>query len=213
MKKFVFITFLLCVLTVGRVSAQEQTYYGGVKGDWSVGFNLLTSGTEYQIKGTYMLTDRLVLDGGVRVNDVVEINKYNQYNYEHKTQDKEFSVGANYLLRPGERLQPFVGGKFSLRRTFTHAKYDHNEELSSGNDRISGTNNWSYGLCAVFGVDYFITPRVSLGGRISVGGFIEDNYQMSGSGDFDGEYTEIEYDTYALRFRTTSSTVLLSFYF
>ncbi len=227
MKKSIFITFLLCVLAVGRLSAQapEDPYYGGEKGDWSVGFNLLTTDSNYQIRGTYMLTDRLVIDAGVRIENSSSIREYGdsdydskgeitwEYTMDNKTRIEEYSLGINYLLRPGERLQSFVGGMLSLSKEFAYSKYDYNQEVSTGRDNLSETNNWMYGLCAVFGVDYFFTPRVSLGGRISVGGFVTDSQYKSSSGNFDEELLSTEHGLYGLKFRTHSSAVLLSFYF
>lgn len=227
MKKSIFITFLLCVLAVGRLSAQApgEPYYGGVKGDWSVGFNLLTTDSNYQIRGTYMLTDRLVIDAGVRIENSSSIREYGdsdydskgeitwQYTMDNKAKKEEYSLGINYLLRPGERLQSFVGGMLSLSKEFAYSKSDHNQNVSSSRDSISETDEWTYGLCAVFGVDYFITPRVSLGGRISVGGFVTDSQYKSAAGNFDEELLSTEHGLYSLKLRTHSSAVLLSFYF
>ena len=211
MKKSIFVTLLFLVVSVGVAMAQEQPYYGGSKGDFAVSFDVLTISSKYEVRGLYMISDRLMLDVAGKIDVYEDFSNYERVGSDGATtestrisqlkNDSEMiSVGVNYLLRPGERIQPFVGGNICVERSGSFSGVSNEGGVSQENS----SDVWSYGLCAVFGVDYFITNRISVSGRISAGAFFEDRYEKASTQErhFQG-----------LRLRTNTSTVLLNFYF
>ena len=113
---------------MGVAVAQEQPYYGGSKGDFAVSFDVLTISSKYEVRGLYMISDRLMLDVAGKIDVYEDFSNYGSVGSDGATtestrisqlkNDSEMiSVGVNYLLRPGERIQPFVGGNIYVERS------------------------------------------------------------------------------------------------
>lgn len=225
MKKSIFVTLLLLVASVGVTMAQEQpnTYYGGKKGDWMVGFDARSTSSP-NISAGYMLSDRWMLDADVDLylNGMIEeySRKYtedtslqNYYDRDYNTQTIGVAVGVKYLLFPGERLQAYVGGKLCMETYRYYSATDYSEEVST-TDSISLTDRSDYGMSVTFGADYFITPRMAIGGRLSLGALvgldINDSTTTSNSTD---KFQQSIHATYNWTIRSNNNCILLSFYF
>lgn len=135
MKK-TFIAALACSLfAVNAASAQNETYYGGQKGSYSVSLdadplfnyvgNMFNASTENYLfdvgsglSGRYFVSDQWAVGFGFSMDRF----KNTLYIYDDVAnptvitdRDMEFSnyfhlgIGGEYIFRPGKRLQPFVG--------------------------------------------------------------------------------------------------------
>ena len=135
--------------------------------------------------GVYNETDRenvmmnqQIPDPKVTVTDVM------------KSTETDLGIGADYLMYRGKgRVQGFYGGGISVNYTKTKATYNYgnlittefsspfwydfaNTTTTSGGTRIlSQSGDRSYGviLSGVVGVEYFIAPKISIGGEFRLG--------------------------------------------
>ena len=144
--------------------------------------------------GVYNETDRQnvmmnqqIPDPKVTVTDVM------------KSTETDLGIGADYLMYRGKgRVQGFYGGGITLNYTKTKANYTYgnlittefpspywfdfaNGTTTSGGDRIlSISDDRSIGviLSGVVGVEYFIAPKISIGGEFRLG--LYTGYDMKG---------------------------------
>lgn len=107
-----------------------------------------------------------------------------------KSTETDLGIGADYLMYRGKgRVQGFYGGGISFNYTKTKATYNYgnlittefsspfwydfaNATTTSGGTRIlSQSGDRSYGviLSGVVGVEYFIAPKISIGGEFRLG--------------------------------------------
>ena len=137
--------------------------------------------------GVYNTTDRenvmmnqQIPDPLVTVTDVM------------KSTETDLGIGADYLMYRGKgRVQGFYGGGISFNYTKTKATYNYGNlittefsspywydftaptpGLTSGGTRpLSQSGDRSYGviLSGVVGVEYFIAPKISIGGEFRLG--------------------------------------------
>ena len=176
MKKTLILAVLIMGL-VGAANAQEQVYYGGKKGDVAVTFGLYNT-----IAGGYMLTDRVMIDaelqlsGGSSISEVYYNNDNDSYtlyyNQDNASLGTTLSVGANYLLNPGERLQASVGCRvkygLSNQEQLTDYHTDSSDASSYNSDKLTCIKNNDFSLGATLNVEFFITPRLSVGGALGI---------------------------------------------
>lgn len=171
MNRFIVLAIAFLAASASVASAQENVRYGGQKGDF-----VFTIGNSSELGGKYMLSDRWALEAGLRITvrsedistdyeDVVgSSSDYlpNDNGYNSASFDPSIEVGVNYLLMPGERMQAYVGG--GLHGNIYTSNITYLENISAEGYKRSFT----YGLYALFGVEYFLTPNLSVGGEASL---------------------------------------------
>jgi opacity protein-like surface antigen len=171
MKRFIVLAIAFLAASASVASAQENVRYGGQKGDF-----VFTIGNSSELGGKYMLSDRLALEAGLHIGmrseeisvdfeDVVgSTSDYlpTDYDYNSVSFNPYFEVGVNYMLLPGERMQAYVGGGILGSIVAYNTTYLRNISTDEYD------NSFTYGLYALFGVEYFLTPNVSIGGEASL---------------------------------------------
>jgi opacity protein-like surface antigen len=171
MKRFIVLAIAFLAASASVASAQENVRYGGQKGDF-----VFTIGNSSELGGKYMLSDRLALEAGLHIGmrseeisvdfeDVVgSTSDYlpTDYDYNSVSFNPYFEVGVNYMLLPGERMQAYVGGGILGSIVAYNTTYLRNISIDEYD------NSFTYGLYALFGVEYFLTPNVSIGGEASL---------------------------------------------
>lgn len=213
MKRFIVLAIAFLAASASVASAQENVRYGGQKGDF-----VFTIGNSSVLGGKYMLSDRWALEAGLRITarsedvstdfeDVVgSSSDYlpNDNGYNSASFDPSLEVGVNYLLMPGERMQAYVGGGL-------HGKiYTSNTTYLDNTSTEGYDNSFTYGLYALFGVEYFLTPNLSIGGEASL-------RMMSGSNEelrfYSNEYSAI-WTINAFNINTiAANSIMINFYF
>ena len=107
-----------------------------------------------------------------------------------KSTETDLGLGADYLMYRGKgRVQGFYGGGLYLNYTKTKATYSYGNLITtefsapywydfaagattSGGDRVlsnSGDRSFGVILSGVVGVEYFIAPKISIGGEFRLG--------------------------------------------
>jgi opacity protein-like surface antigen len=171
MKRFIVLAIAFLAASASVASAQENVRYGGQKGDF-----VFTIGNSSELGGKYMLSDRWALEAGLHIGmrseeisvdfeDVVgSTSDYlpTDYDYNSVSFNPYFEVGVNYMLLPGERMQAYVGGGILGSIVAYNTTYLRNISTDEYD------NSFTYGLYALFGVEYFLTPNVSIGGEASL---------------------------------------------
>jgi opacity protein-like surface antigen len=171
MKRFIVLAIAFLAASASVASAQENVRYGGQKGDF-----VFTVGNSSELGGKYMLSDRWALEAGLHIGmrseeisvdfeDVVgSTSDYlpTDYDYNSVSFNPYFEVGVNYMLLPGERMQAYVGGGILGSIVAYNTTYLRNISTDEYD------NSFTYGLYALFGVEYFLTPNVSIGGEASL---------------------------------------------
>lgn len=215
MKRFIVLAIAFLAASASVASAQENVRYGGQKGDF-----VFTIGNSSELGGKYMLSDRLALEAGLRIGmrseetsvdyeDVVgSTSDYLPTDYGHNSVsfNPYFEVGVNYLLLPGERMQAYVGGG-GILGSIVAVNTTYLENISTeGYD-----NSFTYGLYALFGVEYFLTPNLSIGGEASL-------RMTTGSNEELRFYSQNEYSAIwtldAFNINTiAANSIMINFYF
>lgn len=192
----------LCV----AANAQSETYYGAEKGDFalSIGADPLINfvgnmfnGTEDNslgkwggtLAGKVYLSDQFALKAELGINNY----KNTRFTYNPEDEDKKevirkdiegsnsfsLGLGAQYNLRPGKRLQPFIGASIYYGRTnsdFTAYKqfeaeweddYDEYEQDKESWKKSSPVN--TFALMANIGVEYFLKENISISATLDLG--------------------------------------------
>lgn len=226
MKKSIFVTLLLLVASVGVTMAQEQetTYYGGKKGDWSASFNVVSLSVNPILSAGYMLSDRWMLDAEMEFNAEGLMGEYSSvytnvsasnlsYDRDFKHHTIDAAVGVKYLLFPGERVQAYVGGRLCMESYYYYTKTDYDESISNSADTKTITDTVDFGVSLTFGADYFITPRMAIGGRFSLGALIGSDVYDSYTSNTNNESVNTGRTEHNWIFRSNDNCILLSFYF
>ena len=81
--------------------------------------------------------------------------------------DMVLSVGAQYYIRPGKRLQPSVGADILLGRE--NSVYTTKSKLKDETITKTSTPKTYFGLIGNLGVEFFITEKMSLGTNLYFG--------------------------------------------
>ncbi len=199
MKKLFLLALVCCLFAVGTANAQNENYYGAQKGSWAVTVSAnpiinfignIGSGDNYlnnlgaTLGGKYFIGDKFALTAGVGFN-----NYNNTYFYYENIEDTEevtrkkingdknfsFNLGAQYNLRQGKRLQPFLGASIMYERgnistTYKAYEYDENGviEQYNGKGKESYPTN-TFGIIANLGIEYFIGKNVSISAALDLG--------------------------------------------
>lgn len=214
MKRFIVLAIAFLAASASVASAQENVRYGGQKGDF-----VFTIGNSSELGGKYMLSDRLALEAGLHIGmrseeisvdyeDVVgSTSDYlpTDYGYNSVSFNPYFEVGVNYMLLPGERMQAYVGGGILGSIVAVNTTYLENISTEGYN------NSFTYGLYALFGVEYFLTPKLSIGGEASL-------RMTTGSNEELRFYSQNEYSAIwtldAFNINTiAANSIMINFYF
>lgn len=214
MKRFIVLAIAFLAASLSMASAQENVRYGGQKGDF-----VFTIDNSSELGGKYMLSDRWALEAGLRIGmrsqetsvdyeDVVgSTSDYlpTDYGYNNVSFNPYFEVGVNYMLLPGERMQAYVGG--GVLGSIVADNTTYLENIST--DEYD--NSFTYGLYALFGVEYFLTPNLSIGGEASL-------RMTTGSNEVLRFYSQNEYSAKwtneAFNISTiAANSIMINFYF
>lgn len=199
MKRFFASLVTILALSAASAGAQEQPFYGPQKGDLAISIG---AGNIFNLAGDayngvrYALTDRVVLDAGVKLNIIKGSgdNDYNNILYELVADDTEsqtvnFQLSALYLLTPGKRIQTFVGGGLytylynSVNKYTQH--YDNgdltaeDEGYRAPNTEFSHSQTKRLGVMVVAGIECYITPKLSISGMLDAGVAWGKNVQLN----------------------------------
>jgi len=97
-----------------------------------------------------------------------------------------FAIGYEKTRGKG-RVQGFYGGEFLIQSLRVHSNYEYGNQITSdfstptttdfgtnknGNKRVletKGMNTFAFGLRGFIGVEYFFTPKISIGGEFGWG--------------------------------------------
>lgn len=101
--------------------------------------------------------------------------------------DFSFSVGAQYYIRPGKRLQPSVGADLFIGRTNDIDSYK--SLLDDGETGKSITPTTTFGLIGNLGVEFFVTEKMSLGANLYFG-FLSSSSKESQEWEMDDKVWE-----------------------
>ena len=127
------------------------------------------------ISAKFFASDKMNLVVGAGFNCLS--NK--SFDYDEEYIDKEsvsttgsnefmFMVGANYLLRPGKRLQPIVGANLVYARANKNfQKVDDREDTNS--DTSNKTPQNTFGAIANLGVEFFFCENISMSALLDLG--------------------------------------------
>lgn len=119
------------------------------------------------LSASYFLTNKISLTAGVGFN----MNSNRKYSYDNNYEKESvkvtgsnefmFTVGANYLLRPGARLQPILG--CGLLYGFTNTNFEKvNDKTSVDADFNHKTPSSTFGIVGNIGVEFFVSKAISL---------------------------------------------------
>lgn len=205
MKK-TFIAALLCGLfAAGTVNAQTETYYGAQKGDFSISVNasplldyvgnMFNSSTENYLTGfasglagRYFVSDQWAVAAAFSMDRI----KDTQFLYLNTAKpnditDRDITIsdyynlrlGADYILRPGKRLQPFVG-LYAVAMYFGDVEVYEQEAFDNGTNkqgasttRVS-TPSFSYGAEALLGIEYFLGKQFSVSALMGLTAYVNN---------------------------------------
>lgn len=85
--------------------------------------------------------------------------------------DFGLNVGLEKHFKGTARLSPYYGGDIILGVSNMHAKSEGNNNgvYSANYTALSTQSNWTIGIRGVIGADYYIAPRLYLGGELGFG--------------------------------------------
>ena len=127
------------------------------------------------ITGTYFISDRVGFTAGIGFNN----SSTKSYEYDRKFDEVQgveksgskatmFMLGANYLLRPGKRLQPVLGA--SLVYSYANKGYTDVDDKSDANeDYYQKSPSNSFGIIGNIGVEYYLCKSISLAAFLDLG--------------------------------------------
>lgn len=240
---------------VNAVSAQnEEVYYGSEKGGFALTIgadpvinfvgNMFNGTTDNSlsdfggsIAGKYFLSDKFALKAELGINNFKtkdftynpEDEDYKEIIEEETEGSKEFTLGlgVQYNLRPGKRLQPFIGANIYYGRTnedfnfneFFEGKYggDYNIEdynIYDGYGYLKRSNPVNkFALMANIGVEYFLRQNISISATLDLG-IATETYKTKSKfdtddPDYDNEYIEERNYSYKTRKSTYFATGLM----
>lgn len=207
MKKLFSLALAFCLC--GAANAQTETYFGAEKGSFAVSIDAMPfvnyagnffgktndnkldlSNIASEVAAKYFVTENWAVAArfGIKNNKTVTPAYAGMY-YLHndpigKTTEKvnEFNLalGAQYYLRPGKRVQPFVGASVFVGRKnstkiteeYTYAIKDANnmEEKREFSKTTKDANpNTFFGVAANLGVEFFVSKNISLSTEFDLG--------------------------------------------
>lgn len=244
MKK-TFIMVLACsFFAVNAASAQnENVYYGSENGGFALTIGAdpvinfvgnMFNGTMDNsledlggtIAGKFFLTDRFALNAELGINNF----KTKSFTYNPEDEDyeeiirevtegsKEFTLGlgVQYYLRPGKRLQPFVGANIYYGRTnrdfYSGESFDakYGEGYYEVNIYDSYTKEStpvnSFALAANIGIEYFLRQNISISATLDLGVKTDTQKEISKFDTDDRDYEKEDIDERNYSYKSKKST-------
>lgn len=127
------------------------------------------------LSGKYFLSDRMNMTLGIGFNCLSNKSYLYDENYQNKvnatttgSNEVMFMLGANYLLRPGKRLQPVLGVNLVYARSNKNfEKVDDREDTNADTSRKTPQN--TLGVIANMGVEFFFCRNVSMSALLDLG--------------------------------------------
>ena len=255
MKKSFIIVLACSFFTVNATSAQTESNYGGQQGSFALTIdadpvinfvgNMFTGATDNYlndfgttIAGKYFVSDNFPFNVGLGINNM----KTTEFFYDYDDEDmkkvqgkategvKSFSIelGAQYYLRPGKRLQPFVGanifygreveGFVSLKSKSDDCEVDYDGDvLVDGYYKASAPLN-IFGLSANVGVEYFLRQNISISAILNLGINTATMKAISKYDEEDVDKDDIDAMNYSYKLGkftslTTNGKIAFNFYF
>lgn len=192
---------LACSFFAVNANAQSETYYGSEKGGFAIAINAdpainfvgnMFNGTQENyfeglgttIAGKYFMSNQFAVTAELDITGT----KVTAFGYDDPEADDEITsktgtgdvafslgVGFQYMLRPGKRLQPFVGANVYYGRinqyTFIKMpeyKYEDGTKQKETTYK-NGTPLNALGLQANVGIEYFLGKNVSISAALDFG--------------------------------------------
>lgn len=205
MKK-TFIAALACGLfAAGTVNAQTETYYGSQKGGFSIGMNAApvldyvgnmfnASAENYltnlgsELMGRYFVSDQWAV--GVAFS--MDRSKDAQFLYLNTDKPKDITdrditisnfydlrLGADYLFRPGKRLQPFVGVyavamSFGDVEVYKQKAFDNGTKKQGASTMRVSEPTFVFGTEALLGIEYFLGKQFSVSALMGLTAYVNN---------------------------------------
>lgn len=154
----------------GDVTAEAGLVGGILNSDFTLNNNA------GMLRGRYFLKNNFALRLGLNLS--VENAKDNVYGPGNasgftSTTNTGFMVnlGVEKHFKGTARLSPYVGGDilFGIANTRTKSEADNGGVYQANYAALSTQSDYSLGLRGVVGADYYIAPRVYLGGEVGLG--------------------------------------------
>lgn len=192
MKKIITMTLLGLIMSINAVNAQtENKYYGAEKGDFAVSisadpiFNYIgnmfngssentLSGLGSTFSGKYYFSNRFAIEAGMQC----DVPTRNSFTYENATDPEKVTekdyysnsdwkvfVGGKYHIRPGKRMQPFLGT--SIIYLYHNTKNYNNKTNTETISKSSTPINY---VCLDInaGIEYFLTQNISINAKFTL---------------------------------------------
>ncbi len=239
---------LACSFFAVNANAQSETYYGGEQGSFALSIDAnpvinfvgnMFNGTQDNylgnlggtIAGKYFVGEKFAVVAELGINDYKNTEfYYNPEDEDHKEVigkniegNRSFSLGlgAMYYLRPGKRLQPFVGASvyygrtnynYCIEKTF-EAEWE--EEIYPGrtekfetydgyNKQFSPVN--TFAVMANIGVECFLKPNISLSATLDLGLSTSSHKEISKYDTDNGDVKKEEIESKNYSYKTHKST-------
>lgn len=193
--------------------------FNGTTSQTFTGFGSVTpsffSGSSLSVK--YFSSDKMSIIVGAGFNCLS--NK--TYSYDEDYQDKlnattkgsnevMFMLGANYLLRPGKRLQPVLGANLVYAHSNKNfEKIDDKEETNADTNHRSPQN--TFGVIANLGVEFFFCRNVSMSAVLDLG--LTRTTARSKADDWDAEHSYVTSRQTKFMTGKMGGNMALNFYF
>lgn len=196
MKKIISLAMVCSFFAINAANAQtEEKYYGSEQGGFALTIgadpiiNRSTKDFGTSIAGKYFLSDKLALNAELGVKNSSDKDFYydNPEDEEEVTSTeaeggREFSIrlGGQYILRPGKRLQPYVGANVYYGRTISKLYHEESFDFSyrdnwgtlyeeyEGFLKTSNPKN-TFAVMANIGVEYFLVKNISISATLDLG--------------------------------------------
>ena len=123
--------------------------------------------------------------------------------------DVLITVGAQYLIRPGKRLQPVIGTR--LVGMFGNDVTRYNDYDNGKNDYSTGSPTFGFGIVGDLGVEYFFSKSVSLSAVADLGLYHKTTKSTMTSSD--EEYNKKMSSSTDFMTGKLGGNLILSFYF
>jgi outer membrane protein W len=194
MKKTFTMTLLGCIMAINVMNAQtENKYYGAKKGDFAVNIgadpifkyigNMFNGSSENTLSGLgntfsgkYYFSDRFAIEAGMQCDAPIR----NSFTYEDETNPEKVTeedyysnsdwkvfVGGKYHIRPGKRMQPFVGASILYLYHNTKSNY---KAYTINTETISKSSTPINYVCLDInaGIEYFLTQSISINAKFTL---------------------------------------------